>query len=149
MRPFVIALAACLACAHAPAQVAQSAPACPSPDALEAARNSAPPKQVLPSAPPPESGKVRITLREGPSRERYATYVIDSQYVGLVDHWAMDTVNYPLRGLPVTDIASITVFRDERAIEQWRSCPGVPVILITTTSKSWRPRTPAISKPGE
>ena len=30
-----------------------------------------------------------------------------------------------------------------------RGWPGVPVILITTKSKSWRPRTPAVSKPGE
>jgi len=149
MRPLLFALAGCLACAHAPARVAQFAPACPSPDSLRAARNSAPPKQVLPSAPPPESGKVRITLREGPARERFATFVIDSQYVFMVDQWAIDSVNYPLPDLRATDIASITVFKDEQAIARWRACPGVPVILITTTSRSWRPRTPAVSKPGE
>ena len=149
MRPFVIALAACLACAHAPARVAQSTPACPSPDLLRAAQNSAPPKQVRPPAPPPANGKVHVSIDGGRPRERYATIVVDSQYVGLVDQWAADSANDPLRGFPVTDIASIEVIKDKYGIDRWRACPGVPVIVITTTSKSWRPRTPAISKPGE
>ena len=149
MRTLLFALAGCLACAHAPARVAQFAPACPSPDSLRTAQSSAPPRQVRPPAPPPANAQGHIFIDGGRPRERYATFVIDSQYVGLVDQWATDSATYPLRGLPTTDIASIEVFKDKYAIDRWRGCPDVPVVLITTTSKSWRPRSPAVSKPCE
>ncbi|HEX7980550.1 MAG TPA: hypothetical protein VF461_18245 [Gemmatimonadaceae bacterium] len=79
---------------------------------------------------------MHVDIHEGPPRERYATYVIDSKFVGLVDQWATDSANYPLRNLRVTDIVSIEVLKDKTAIERWRACPGVPVVLISTKSKS-------------
>ena len=128
MRLFVAALAGCVACAHAPAPIAQATPACPSPDSIRAERA----RSAAPTA----------GIHETPRHPRYLTYVVDSQYVLLADQAASDSmIRNPLRDLAVADIAAIYALKEQDLPSSWRTCPGVPVMLILTSSKHWRPRT--------
>ena len=145
MRPFVIVVATFLACTRAPAQMAQSKPMCPSPDSV-----SAPP--VPTTAVPSASGRTRIRIRDG-GAPRFITYVVDSQFVLLQDNSARDSMSRQvLNDLSPDDIESIIVLKETGPASEWRtwhSCPGVPVVLIVTKSKRWRPRTAGLSKAGE
>jgi len=101
-------------------------------------------------AAPAAGGRVTVSLRENWPSLHYATFVVDSQYVLLVDQWAADSATRnPLRNLPVSDIAAIYSLKEKSLPESWRTCPGVPVMLILTQSKRWRPPAPAASKPSE
>jgi hypothetical protein len=134
MRLLLIVVATCLASTLARAQSFRSTVPCPSPDSIRAERNRT-------SAVPSESGQVHMSIRETPSRLRYVTYVVDTQYVVLADQSAADSVTRnPLSDLPVADIEGIYVLKEKAVPGSWRTCPEVPVMLILTRSKSWRPR---------
>jgi hypothetical protein len=103
---------------------------------------------------PSASGRTNVRIRDGGSY-RYFTYVVDSQYVVLVDSRASDAANGAMpEGLSADDVEDIAVIKSTdyppaNEWGPWHSCPGVPVVLITTKSKRWRPRMPGVSKPGE
>jgi hypothetical protein len=75
-------------------------------------------------------------------KSRYVVYVIDSQFVILSaprDPQTGRPNDFALfAGLQATDIASISELK-ENAAAHWKVCPGVPVLLILTQSKRWRP----------
>lgn len=147
MRPFVIVVATCLACTRATTKMAQSTPACPSPDSIWA-------RPVPTTAVPSASGRTTVRIRDGGSY-RYFTYVVDSQYVVLVDSRASAAASGAMPdGLSADDVEDIAVIKSTdyppaNEWGPWHSCPGVPVVLITTKSKRWRPRMAGVSKPGE
>lgn len=147
MRPFVIIVATCLACTHATTKMAQSTPACPSPDSIWS-------PSVLATTVPSASGRSTVRIRDGGSL-RYITYVVDSQYVVLVDSRASAAASGAMPdGLSADDVEDIGVIKSTdyppaNEWGPWHSCPGVPVVLITTKSKRWRPRMAGVSKPAE
>jgi hypothetical protein len=150
MRSFVIVVASCLACALAPAHMANATPACPSPDSIRAAVNSVPPERNHPAAGPTPNGQFRVSIRENWNRNRYSAFVVDSQYVARADQWAADSAkSNPLRDFPVGEIAAIYALKGESVPDRWRTCPGVPVFLILTKSRSWRPPPSAANRPSE
>jgi len=69
-------------------------------------------------------------------------YVVDSQFVFLSAPRDSVTGRGDDRSkfgdLPVADITWISVLKGDEAAH-WRTCPGLPVILILTKSKQWRP----------
>ena len=71
-------------------------------------------------------------------------YIVDSQFVFLSnprDPRTGRTNDVALfGGLKATEIASISELKDHAAAH-WSTCPGVPVFLILTKSKQWRPPT--------
>jgi hypothetical protein len=81
-------------------------------------------------------------VHEGLGPSRYVTYVIDSQYVLANRRRAAsdgDTAGLgALESLSVADIATVTILKASTS-SQWSSCEGVPVVLILTKSKQWRP----------
>ncbi len=136
MRPLLITVATCLAFTRVPAQSARSTPIAPPPDSITAmpvtriARPSASEKSV----------SIRERFSNGPT-PRFITYVVDRQFVLLADQSAADSANRnPLGDLPVADIEGIYALKEKSLPASWRTCPGVPVMLILTTSKHWRPR---------
>jgi hypothetical protein len=134
MRTLVVVVATCLVSTLARAQSSRSILACPSPDSIRAESDRR-------SAAPSESGQVHMSIRETPSRLRYVTYVVDSQYVLLTDQSAADSgTRNPLSDLRVADIQGIYVLKEKAVPGSWRRCPEVPVMLILTKSRSWRPR---------
>jgi hypothetical protein len=146
MRPFVIVVATCLACTHAPAQVAQSTPSCPSPDSVWSSPHVA-------TSVPAADGRSTIRVRDG-GFLRYITYVVDSQYVVLIENSASPPANSTsIDGLSADDIEDIIVIKETDGPptewRTWHSCPGVPVMLIQTRSKRWRPRVAGGGKSGE
>ena len=69
-------------------------------------------------------------------------YVVDSQFVFLSaprDPRTGRTNDFALFGdLKATDISWIAEL-DEHEVVHWATCPRVPVFLIVTKSKRWRP----------
>jgi hypothetical protein len=98
------------------------------------------------NCPPTDSIYPRSTdsshMRPDVNTSRFATYVIDSQFVilsgprdartGRMNDTAL------FRDLKPTDISSISLIPLDEAA-RWRTCPGVPVLLILTQSRHWRP----------
>jgi hypothetical protein len=91
-------------------------------------------------------GSQRTYMRIGETLNafRYLTYVIDSEFVILSDarpRSASDSLRAGLlKGLSGGDVESISIRRSENETWKWRACEGVPVVLISTKSKRWRPR---------
>ena len=75
---------------------------------------------------------------------RYVTYVVDSEFVVMLDRHprsASDSLrSRVLEDLSADDIANISIRKSEHEAWKWRACEGVPVALIVTKSKRWRPR---------
>ena len=143
MRPLLFAVATCLACTRATAQVTPSTPIVP----LDSIREMPVAKSAMPSA---RGRTVTVHMGETPSRLRYITYVVDSQFVLLADSAASDPANRnPLGNLSVADIESVYAVKEKRTPDSWRTCPGVPVMLILTRSKRWRPRVAETRTPNE
>ena len=114
-------------------------PPCPSGDAISAERF-------------PDSmsaygrGRIYLPIQETLADYRYVTYVVDSEFVVLSDarpRSAADSLRSGvLEGLSPDDIESISIRRSANEAWKWRACDGVPLALIVTKSKRWRPRSP-------
>jgi hypothetical protein len=144
MRSLFLVVAACCVSTLARAQTSSSAPVCPPPDSIRSAGYAT---AAVTSA----DGRSTVRIRDG-GGSRYMTYVVDSQYVVTVDGRALASPNGTLLdGLSADDIAEIVVIKETDSPPQewraWHSCPGVPIALIQTKSKTWRPRTPEPRKP--
>jgi hypothetical protein len=111
--------------------------ACPSPDSIRAER-------FRDSMAADDNDRARRRIQETLSGFRYVTYVVDSEFVVLTDAHpitAQDSVRATaLESLVPDDVASISVRKSGNEAWKWRACEGVPVVLITTNSKRWRPR---------
>jgi hypothetical protein len=111
--------------------------ACPSRDSMTAER-------FRDSISTDGSRRTSQRIQETVADYRYVTYVVDSEFVVLSDahpRTAQDSVRgNALQDLAPGDIASISVRKSEHEAWKWRACEGVPVVLIATRSKRWRPR---------
>ena len=81
------------------------------------------------------------------TRERVkpeAGNVVDSEFVVLLDRHprsASDSLrSRVLEGLSADDVESISIRKSDDEAWKWRACDGVPLALIVTKSKRWRPR---------
>ncbi len=122
----VVVLVLVTACAH-PSRQHISGPACPRADSLYTTT--------------PPLGPGRDAYTKGPYA-RFITYVVDSLYV--VRNQPREDASAPnglLSQLTPSDIYSIEVLKGA-AGERWSACPGVPVIIIVTKSRTWHPASP-------
>jgi hypothetical protein len=93
---------------------------------------------------------VRLHIRESLGDYRFVTFIVDSQFVlppQPTKYLPTDSASVGmLDSLPASDIASITILK-EVGSRRWSTCAGVPVVLILTKSKRWRPPSPSPAKP--
>jgi hypothetical protein len=119
------------------AQPPGSPPVCPPSSAIRAERSR---RSVSTSGGAPMSLCIRETL----AHFRFVTYVVDSEYVILLDtraRSASDSMHVTtLGGLSADYIENISILKESDAWK-WRACDGVPLVLIATKSKRWRPHT--------
>jgi hypothetical protein len=98
------------------------------------------------NCPPADSIYPRSTdssrRRPNVNTSRFVTYVIDSQFVILSGPRDARTGRMNdtaiFRDLKPTDISSISLLLPNEAAH-WRTCRGMPVFLILTQSRQWRP----------
>jgi hypothetical protein len=114
-----------------------SPPACPAPGTNTVVRST---PRATPVETPRADGRIVIHWREDFPHYRFTTFVVDSEFVILSDALADSTHSSVLEDLSLDDIASITVEKPESEAWKWRACEGVPLVLIVTKSRSWRPR---------
>lgn len=79
----------------------------------------------------------RIVIRDGPSRSTYVSILIDGQWAV----WNDDQGGARLLGPDIdpNDVERVEVFKGT-AGQPYGVCPGVGLIVITTKSKTWRPK---------
>jgi hypothetical protein len=111
-------------------------PPCPAPGSNTIEQ---PKPRATPLARVNADGHVTLHLYEDFPHYRFSTFVIDSEFVILTDSRA-DSAQWPLQGLSPNDIESLIILKPEDEAWKWRACEGVPLVLIMTRSKRWRPR---------
>ena len=128
IRDLVVTVAFAAGCAHS------------APLLLAPYRNACPPAPI--AAPPAPVSSKRIMVGEGNRAQAsgYATLIVDGQAAIL--NWTTPGSPFMKRLGPdvdANDIASVEVVKAPEAQKRFGACPGVPVILITMKSHSWRP----------